>query len=85
MEVTQAFSIVDTDFRQKLTSKMTRCNGRKKVRLHGKKSGKSSSKDTRKRLVKPVGQIVSKHIIITLEIKPRRPVQRKAYDQVNWL
>ena len=44
LEVTQAFSIVDTDFGQKSTTKMTSCNSRKKVRLHGKKPGKSSSK-----------------------------------------
>ena len=35
--------------------------------------------------MKLVGQIVSKYIVITIENKPRRPVQRKAYGQVNWL
>ena len=44
LEIIQVFSIVDTDFGQKLTTKMTSCNGQKEVRLHGKKPGKSSSK-----------------------------------------
>ena len=44
LEITQVLSIVDTDFRQKSTTKMTSCNSRKEVRLHGKKPGKSSSK-----------------------------------------
>ena len=39
----------------------------------------------RKLLVKPVGQIVSEHIVIALENKPRGQVQQKVYDQVNWL
>ena len=44
LEITQAFSIVDTDFRQKLTTTMTSCNGWKEVRTQGKKPGKCSSK-----------------------------------------
>ena len=37
----KAFSIVDTDFRQKSTTKTTSCNGLRKVRPQGKKPGKS--------------------------------------------
>ena len=43
LEITQVFSIVDTDFGQKSTTKMTSCNSRKEVRLHGKKPGKRSN------------------------------------------
>ena len=43
-EITQVFSIPDTDFVKKSTTEMTSCNGRKKVRIHGKKPGKNSSK-----------------------------------------
>ena len=34
----------DTDFGKKSTTEMTSCSGWKKVRLHGKKPGKNSSK-----------------------------------------
>ena len=44
LEITGAFSIVDTDFEKKSTTKTTSCNGQKKVRVHGKKPGKSLSK-----------------------------------------
>ena len=33
LEITQAFSISDTEFRQKTTTKMTSCNGWRKVRI----------------------------------------------------
>ena len=48
LEITGAFSTVDTDFKKKSTTKTTSCNGQKKVRVHGKKPGKSSSKIRRK-------------------------------------
>ena len=44
LEITQVFSIADTDFKKKSTTKMISCNGQKNIRIHGKKSGKSSSK-----------------------------------------
>ena len=50
---------------------MTSCNSQKEVRLHGKKP--------------PVGQMVSKHIVITLEISQEGQFSKKTYDQVNWL
>ena len=37
------------------------------------------------RLVKPVGQIASNQLEITLKYRLKRPGQWKAYDQVNWL
>ena len=39
----------------------------------------------KKLLVKPVRQIISKYIAFTLENEPKRPIQQKTYDQVNWL
>ena len=36
------------------------------------------------RLVKPGGQIVSKHIVITVENKPKSQFSEKTYNQVNW-
>ena len=39
----------------------------------------------RERLVKPVGQIISKYIVITLEISQKGQFSEKTYDQVNWL
>ena len=50
LEITQVFSIVDTGFGQKSTTKTTSRKGLKEVRLHGKKSGKSSSKIRNKNL-----------------------------------
>ena len=44
LEITQVFSIVDTDFEWESTTKMTSSKGRNQVRLHGKTPGKSSSK-----------------------------------------
>ena len=38
----------------------------------------------RQRLVKPGGQIVSKHIVITVENKPKSQFSEKTYNQVNW-
>ena len=44
VEITQVVSIVDTGFKQKSTTKMTSHKSRNRVRLHGKKAGKTSSK-----------------------------------------
>ena len=50
LEITQVFSIVDTGFGQKSTTKTTSCKGWKEVRLHGKKQSKSLSKIQNKNL-----------------------------------
>ena len=44
LEITQVFSISDTDFGKKSTTNTTSCNGWKMVRTHGKKPGKNLSK-----------------------------------------
>ena len=36
-------------------------------------------------LAKPVRQIALNQVEIILKYRLKRPVQRKAYDQVNWL
>ena len=64
---------------------MTSCNSRRKVRPQKVRKQVSIRGDTAERLTKPVGQITSNQVVITLKYWPKGQFSGKTYDQVNWL
>ena len=97
LEITKVFSTVDADFRQKLTTKMTSCNGQqKKVKLHGKKLGKGLSNyiKNQARKVSSMKNIRPSKLVLTIaqiknvsnsKVLGNNELQREHYDQENQL
>ena len=64
---------------------MMGCNSWRKVRRQKVRKQVRVRRDTTERLTKPVRQIASNQVVITLKYEPKGQFSRKTYDQVNWL
>ena len=64
---------------------MTSCNSRRKVRPQKVRKQVRVQRDMVEQLIKPVGQIISNRVVITLKYRPKGQFSGKTYDQVNWL
>ena len=85
LEITRVFSIVDRKFGRKGTTTTTSCISWRKVTKQKVRKQVRVRKDTTAQLTKPVGQIASNQVVITLKNEPKGQFRGKTYNQVNWL
>ena len=64
---------------------MTSCNSLGKVRKQKVRKQVRVRRDMTERLTKPVRQIASNQVVITLKNESKGQFSGKTYNQVNWL